>query len=594
MRGCRVYKLAKQTTCSLHLISFLVGIVFSSPALAILDHPINTWGYLEHTHRLLDNEEEGDVTQDITTIQTNLATYLWKPWAVQLMGGLALSYSSSELDDDSQEGQFITGEGQIQILPRSYFPFNAFFQHRDNRVDADLTDSDIDFTRTSYGFQQAYHPPRGAAYGLDYRHTVWEEFRASSGVVGNNFSETEEDELRFTFSHRINSHQFNFEAGVERDDSSINKLRETEIVNLLRHRYGGKYLSLDNTAFYTDNDLKDGIFSSERSRLQFNSTLFWQPETERPLTVTGSAIASETKTGSTGSESQFVALNAGANYQRSDALSYSASLVGNTSRTGDDNRTSSQLRVGARYSPKPIKLGYLDYRWTVRGDVGLLTDDEEGAGELLAFAGGHSLRRLKPLWGGVISFNLDQQASMVENSLEESEQTLTHRGALGWSQNGKGASTLIRLSASDNRHYGKGDSVSQLINFQASKTKQINRLSSLNGNITIQSAKFDSLLDEGDWRTTTSVDLRYQHRRAFGVPRLQFTSELRVFSNDLIELVGSKSDSLEDQNRNVWSNRLEYWIGRLSLRLRADLTEIRGQKSMMFLMQVRRNFASLN
>ncbi|MHB1591095.1 MAG: hypothetical protein ACYCTW_06135, partial [Sulfuricella sp.] len=73
--------------------------------------------------------------------------------------------------------------------------------------------------------------------------------------------------------------------------------------------------------------------------------------------------------------------------------------------------------------------------------------------------------------------------------------------------------------------------------------------------------------------TTTinsSADLSYRHQRAFGVPRLNFVSELRIYGDmPLPVLAGPRQ-----QESRSWENRLDYTIGRLQLRLSARVSEV--------------------
>ena len=51
--------------------------------------------------------------------------------------------------------------------------------------------------------------------------------------------------------------------------------------------------------------------------------------------------------------------------------------------------------------------------------------------------------------------------------------------------------------------------------------------------------------------TSATGQINYQHMRIFGVPRLQFQSDLRL----------SQASTDEGANRDEWENRLDYSIG---------------------------------
>jgi hypothetical protein len=145
---------------------------------------------------------------------------------------------------------------------------------------------------------------------------------------------------------------------------------------------------------------------------------------------------------------------------------------------------------------------------------------------------------------------------------------------------------------SDTRRFGDDELGLQLINFQASQNHQLTRESFWTGNITFQLNRplddsEDDLLD-----LNTSIDLSYTHQRLFGVPRLNFVSELRYLSNSLLNVVRSESmDDIEDDD-SFWQNRLEYFLGRTQLRLLGDVGISNGDLNTLVFFQIRRNFGN--
>jgi hypothetical protein len=79
----------------------------------------------------------------------------------------------------------------------------------------------------------------------------------------------------------------------------------------------------------------------------------------------------------------------------------------------------------------------------------------------------------------------------------------------------------------------------------------------------------------------TSADLSFYHQRAFGVPRLGFVSELRIYAEMPVQglAVGP-----QQQDSRSWENRLDFPIGRLQLRLSARVSEIRYSNTIQTLL----------
>ena len=99
----------------------------------------------------------------------------------------------------------------------------------------------------------------------------------------------------------------------------------------------------------------------------------------------------------------------------------------------------------------------------------------------------------------------------------------------------------------------------------------------------------DSDEKNGEWRPNASVDLSYQRRRAFDVPRLNFVSTLRFVSDSYFPVV-DEPDIDNGRNDRIWDNRFDYTVGRLQLRLTARVSEIRTEDQTLLLFQARRMF----
>jgi hypothetical protein len=91
-----------------------------------------------------------------------------------------------------------------------------------------------------------------------------------------------------------------------------------------------------------------------------------------------------------------------------------------------------------------------------------------------------------------------------------------------------------------------------------------------------------------------SADLSYRHANLFSVPLLNFTSELRLLSEDFI--VDDPLDAALDETERVdtmWRNRLSYRIGLLEFDLHATFREVNDSLSTRVFLKVRRYYGSM-
>ena len=92
--------------------------------------------------------------------------------------------------------------------------------------------------------------------------------------------------------------------------------------------------------------------------------------------------------------------------------------------------------------------------------------------------------------------------------------------------------------------------------------------------------------ENGDWRPTATADLTFSARSLLGIRRLSFRSTVRFISDAFVPLM--EPDQVNGRNNKYWENRLDYNLGRMELRLIARLNDIRGNRQLLTLLQVRR------
>jgi hypothetical protein len=93
---------------------------------------------------------------------------------------------------------------------------------------------------------------------------------------------------------------------------------------------------------------------------------------------------------------------------------------------------------------------------------------------------------------------------------------------------------------------------------------------------------------------TYSVDLTYRERDLFNVERLNFLSELRLLSRELRrdDIFDEEIGVDAERSDQVWRNELDYTVGKLELRLLADVREIDNRWMSQIFFRVRRYYGA--
>lgn len=553
---------------------------------------VDTWGYVEHVARREKTDGLVDTSANFTTLRVNASTHLWEPWIARLSGGLGLTFSQTRQEELSQDGTEATGDARLQLFPRSEFPFEAFVERRDSRIEGEIAGPD--FTTTSYGFNQSYNPALGTRLTLQARHTERTEERELPTLARIDSSD---DFVTLNVSRAFDAHDLDYRTDYNRATREDPQREHIRRLNMLRHRYGqSPSFTLDNMLTHSDDETRDGPLQNRATQRQLNSTAFWRPRSERPLLVTGSALISGFETRSSGGDSEldFALANGGLSYQWTPALALQANATLSQRDTGAEQASATLTKGTVTYAPAPYSPGGYQYRWTLSGDVANRTGEGTPGGSLqeYAVALGHALSRSRPLGAGVFGASVTQQLARLEDSAERSERTLTHTGTLDWTARDESAATFARFTGSDTRRYAAEDTAFQLLNLQVSRTRQIDRLSSWAGNVTVQRATTESSVGQEGETTTTSAELSYRHVQAFGVPRLVFTSELRGVSDDVGATLQADAMNTERHDRS-WTNRLDYTIGRLELSARVVWSRFDDRDHRLIYFLARRHFGGL-
>lgn len=577
----------------------MLAMISCSPVTALAQFgPVDHEGFLEYQLRLNDGEAMPSEVQQLATWRADFSTYAWRPWIFQFDASLGLTRTSTSQNESKQNGTLTTGGATARLFPHSSFPLRAFFESRDSRVDGDL--SNFDLSTTTFGILQQYAPKGGGRFSVDYRQSDNTNLSGLDPRVPRNFVNRT---WQFNASKSIGRNDLRLIAinrGVERRAFDESETRNT--FNL-RHRFRtSPRFFLEDTTFFADERIELDGSDMHRRFLQFNGISTWRPDTEKPLFVTVRALAQGVGSGPSGMDerSQTAILNASANYQMSPRIT----IAGNAGVTmldpeNDADTTTFFQRVRSSYRSRIFDLGGGEYVFGGTMEVGNRRDRDNGMDTIQdgVLTLNHGYSKLLPLSNHhQLQISFAQQVGSALDTDDREENTLNNSIFLTVDRQNGRTSSYVRLSVSDRRFSGDRDDVFQLANLQVSRRTQVNRFSSWNGSLTIQYSRTVSgalAMTEIDTVSASySADLSYMRQDLFDVRQLNFRSELRFLSSNFRsdDPFDNRIGEVTDREDKVWRNRLEYRIGRLEMRVLADLREISDQWTSRIFFQIRRYY----
>ena len=576
-----------------------------SPARAQLG-PIQHTGYLDYVYRLNRSEDMQSNKTNLVTWRGRASTFVWQPYILQLDASLGLTRTDNSNSQQGSTGTLVTGGAAASLFGRSRFPFRAYFENRDNRVDGDVFDRDRVFR--NWGFIQTYSARRGGRIALDYRASDSEDVHIDGVTTTRQFGSRTWQLQGTKYIGRNNFNLLSSVRKLSRDDVMHSERRE--LFNL-RHRFrASPRFYIEDTTFFSDERIEFEHSDGTRRFLQFNGLSSWRPQTRRPLMVLGRVIAQSVDSGSNGivnGSTSFV-LTGSANYQLSQRVTISGNAgVTTMDPDGTSDESSVFQRVRTTYRADPIDVGTMQYLWGSSLEAGNRRHRNHGDDTVQNVLGvfDHGLSRTAFLSSGSqLQFSLSQQFSARVDTDEQRDQSLIHSAFATWSKQKGRSSSYLRLSASDRRSYGDREDAFQLVTLQVSSQMRFTRTRSLNGGISLQYSNnvSEMVVDDAAGLTddmdnsafTYGVDLTYRERDLFNVERLNFLSELRLLSRQLRsdDIFDREIGTEAERSDQVWRNELDYTVGKLELRLLADVREIDNRWMSQVFFRVRRYYGA--
>ena len=589
------------SSCRAVALAILVfaGALPVSPARAQLG-PIQHTGYLEYVYRLNRSEDMQSNQTNLATWRARASTFVWRPYILQLDGSLGLTQNDNSTSKQGSRGTLVTGSLGASLFGRSRFPFRAFYEARDNRVDGDVFDQDR--TTRNWGFIQTYSARRGGRIALDYRVSDNEAVHVDGITTARKFG-SRTWQLRGTkFVGRNNFDLLTSIRNLSRDD--VMQSEKRKLFNL-RHRFRtSPRFYIEDTTFFSDERIALDSMDTHRRFMQFNGVTNWRPQTRRPLYVIGRATVQGVDSGQVGFEkgSTSFVLTGAANYQFTPNVTISGNVgVTTMDPEGQSDESSVFQRVRSAYRADPIDVGAMEYLWGSSLEAGNRRQRNHGNDTVQNVVGvfNHGVSKTTFLSrGSQLQFSVSQQAAARVDTEDRRDQSLVHSAFVTWSKQKGRSSSYLRLSASDRRTYGDREDVFQLFTFQASSQMRFTRNRSLNGGFSVQynNSEADMTMDDemDNSAFTYSVDLTYRERDLFNVERLNFLSELRLLSRELRrdDIFDEEIGVDAERSDQVWRNELDYTVGKLELRLLADVREIDNRWMSQIFFRVRRYYGA--
>ncbi|MDH4094786.1 MAG: hypothetical protein OEV81_08365 [Betaproteobacteria bacterium] len=547
----------------------------------------------------------------------NAASYVYQPWFAQLTANFGFINSRTGADESPTTGTTsLTGGGSLLLFPASRFPFYGAYSVNDTRASIERIGADYRITQTT--LRQSYRTAGGAAL---FSVSV-ERSELSNEEIGKDVL----DVYGARVSGRKDAHSFDLDGQWSANTGGTSGT-STEFARLGgRHGYApAANLTVDTLASYSRQGIEQRIGSLQSALdnryAQVGTFASWRPQEgepfhdeKHPLLVAAGFRATASSVGTLAAQAEVATVsgNLGVTYDLSPLTRlYANSAVTHTGGNTGPDRLTSQLAASLAHVPPLVRLGgeYL-YSWNLTGGASSARDEDRHQRSLTG-QGFHQISRALPLEGRAQAvFTLGQGLGLSSTSgvtgaagtpsAGGETAVLTTTAQATWSSPGGagGAQSYVGLSATDTRSFGAFENVFQLINLQATRQAPIDALSFWTANLTSQATRQEAgnavaagaFATSDGFRFSTYGSVSYEHRRAFGVPRLRFfASYLANQTLSETRAAGNVNAPLEQVTDSLEA-RLDYQIGKLEARLAARSASVDGARTNLAFLRVTRNF----
>lgn len=562
--------------------------------------PIDVSGRLANTV-VWTTDDEGERLENVSVLGTRVNSYIWQPWFTTVNAEGNVGYRTEDGERDRKD-LFLSGGLSLGLLPFSDFP--TFLSYRHTERFAELDDIDNDSTGDFYSLNSRMALPGRINLSTVAAYADTEDESEDSVVRDLTVTATRPFDIQsvlLSYTHRDENISDRRRSRSD-EDTRLDALRLEHQIAPTRNvnvNSGATLLTAEETLGRRDEDT---------DQIQAFSVASWRPENQ-PLLINGAVRALTERVDRS-------ILTAS---QEEDNITLSGSFGGiytimprfdatlNTSSTFDRQQieassgiqtetqtTTVTTNAGLRYASLPRPLLGASYQWNLSNTVGYVyadqdvaidfddindpfddafdddddfsdfDDDEAATGPTAQVVGSHNLSRsFEPIALNPLYVTLGQTIRAIHESDDDNVAELTHSLRLAHSRS-RGARYLsASLSLSDTREFGDEEDELQVANALINSRFSFNRYQSLNGSISGQLARrVDDFTGDERIRGSALGSLQYRHTELFDLERLRFTSTFLVRAVPL-----DNRDFYDNDNEARWTNRLDYLIGQLTLRL---------------------------
>jgi hypothetical protein len=533
------------------------------------------------------------------------SSHVYEPWFAQVNGTLGFVRSNTTGLEKSRATTLIGGAG-LSLFPVSRFPFSASFSINDSRASGEHVGTD--YRTTLIGLRQSYRTANDVQLSL-----TLDRSELSGTAVGKDVLNV----IGASVSGRRAEHSYSAEGSLSANSGGVNGTQSHNERLAARHSYiPASNLNVETLATYNRQELEQGnapVRSALATRfVQLASFGTWRPEEDEPfydekhpMLLTGGVrlTAFGIEQAQVATQNLNASANAGLSYGLSQLtrLTANASVAQASSSPGGNTFTTA---YGATVTHAPLPVRWNEFSYTSNLSGGGSGSVSSGAGaqssQTLFSQANHQLSRAFAFNERAhLTLSIGQGAGISFTTTGGNGFGLNHHAQATWSLPGETSSlTYLSLSGSDARTFSPSRSEFQLVNFQATRQTPLTALSFWSANLTVQGSRqrsdspaggFTAAQDPG-FLFTTFGSVSYQHRRAFGVPRLRFIGSYTANQAQL------QSRALGDLNAprhtigDALDARLEYQIGKVDARLVFRSAAVDGKRNTGLFLRVARYF----
>lgn len=563
--------------------------------------PVRWGGNLTTDIRAFKSEERPRQLQQIETANIKAASYIWQPWFARLSGGLGLVTSKVRSGGDAgtaadqslkSSATAVTGNGDVTVFPVSRFPFNAYFDVSDSRASSEFINNNISSTR--FGMRQTYRPSEGGAnYSASFDRSTLESAAFGRDTV---------NALSASLNRNLGPQVFDL-SGSHTTNTRSNTGESTAFSNLFaRHSYRpDTLLSAESLASLSSSNFRlisDGAPSNNRSRFaQANTFATWRPDEDSPLFVSGGGrlFQSVIENNAGGAETLAMSGNLAATYALSSQTRVSGSASVTQLLTDATNALLTTQAANLSHAGNPIGISGFAYNWSAGANIVNQSGLAEGARQNVGGQLGHSIIRSMALGeNSQVQFNFGQNLGATFDTVTARSQTLGHNASVSWRlTRDASTSAYVSVLGADTRTSGAVENYFQMVNLQVSGQVQFSRTSIAAANLTVQGVRQGTpSTPSAGVNVNSSGNLSYVTSRVFDVPRLRYTALYSINDSQFKTRLQGDVNAQRELITQSFEQRLDYALGRVSMRLTLRVAEIDGRRDGLIFFRFNREFGS--